>query len=360
VGDFEEGPYVLVSGEAAATHLSAFIDCHSRYVVEARYYLRQNLDILIDSLLRAFAVHGVPKQLYLDNAKVYHANALKAACCRLHINLLHRPPHDPAPGGLIERFFLSAQEGFEAEARQGGILKLNQLNRAFSAWLEIDYHQSVHSETAQTPKERYTTGLTVIRQVDLSEAHASFMRSEQRRVHRDFSDVQLDKRLYRVDPKLRGDKVDVRYDPFGILGVVHIYSLEGHYLGEGTLHHRQSGATPSMDSAPGKPKHNYLDLLVNEHEKELAAKSCGIDYRKAVHTARPWPFPEFLKTFARLMGKEGGLSAFNTGELEALKKLYNQHATLDKQRLQQAFAKAQYKTIAYVAHELRQPTLEDE
>ena len=34
------------------THLSAFIDCHSRYVVEARYYLRENLDILIDSLLR--------------------------------------------------------------------------------------------------------------------------------------------------------------------------------------------------------------------------------------------------------------------------------------------------------------------
>jgi len=77
VGDFEEGPYVLVDGEAVATYLSAFIDCHSRYVVEARYYLRQNLDILIDSLLRAWAVHGACKQLYLDNAKVYHANALK-------------------------------------------------------------------------------------------------------------------------------------------------------------------------------------------------------------------------------------------------------------------------------------------
>lgn len=359
VGDFEEGPYVLVDGDAAATHLSAFIDCHSRYVVEARYYLRQNLDILIDSLLRAFAVHGAPKQLYLDNAKVYHANALKTACCRLHINLLHRTPHDPAPGGLIERFFLSAQEGFEAEARKGDILELNHLNRAFSAWLEMDYHRIEHSEIKQTPKERYAAGLTLIRQVDLSEAHASFMRSEQRRVHRDFSDVQLDKRFYRVDPKLRGDKVEVRYDPFGILGVVQIYSLDGHYLGEGALHHRESGAMPSMDSASGKPKHNYLDLLVNDHERELAAKSCGIDYRKVVRQ-RPWPFTEFVKTFARLMGKKGGLSAFNAGELEALKKLYNQYATLDKRRLERAFAKAQYKTIVYVAYELRQPTQEDE
>lgn len=108
-GDFEEGPYVLVDGEAAPTHLSAFIDAHSRYVVEARYYRRQNLDILIDSLLRAWAVHGAPKQVYLDNAKVYHAHALQAACCRLHVELLHRPAGDPSSGGLVEKFSQTVQ-----------------------------------------------------------------------------------------------------------------------------------------------------------------------------------------------------------------------------------------------------------
>ena len=80
LGDFEDGPCVLVGDQAVTTHLSAFIDCHSRYVVEARYYLRENLDILIDSLLRAWAIHGASRELYLDNAKIYHAHALKAAC----------------------------------------------------------------------------------------------------------------------------------------------------------------------------------------------------------------------------------------------------------------------------------------
>jgi len=60
VGDFEEGPYILVGKEILPTYLCAFIDCSSRYVIEARYYLRQNLDILIDSLLRALAKHGAP------------------------------------------------------------------------------------------------------------------------------------------------------------------------------------------------------------------------------------------------------------------------------------------------------------
>lgn len=359
VGDFEEGPYVLVDGEAAPTHLCAFIDCHSRHVVEARYYLRQNLDILVDSLLRAWAVHGTPRQLYLDNAKVYHAKALKAACYRLHVDLLYRPPGDPPAGGLVERFFLTAQNGFEAEVRRGDLLELPALNRAFSAWLELDYHQAVHSETGQTPKARYESGRTAVRRVDLGEAHASFLRSEQRRVHRDFSDVQLEKRFYRVDPKLRGDKVEVRYDPFGILGTVQLYAPEdGRYLGEGVLHHREHGAKPDAGDTPPKPRHNYLDLLVGEHDRQLAAQTRGIDYRAAA-TQRPWPFVEFVKTFARLMGRKGGLSAFDAGEMERLKKLYNRDAALDRQRLERAFAKAQCKTIAHVAYELRRQPKED-
>jgi len=95
IGDFSNGPYVLVDGRTEETYLSLFIDCHSRYVVEGRYYLRQSLDILIDSLLRAWAHYGLPNELYLDNAKVYHAKALKAACYGLKIRLLHRTPGDP-------------------------------------------------------------------------------------------------------------------------------------------------------------------------------------------------------------------------------------------------------------------------
>jgi hypothetical protein len=43
VGDFEDGPYVLDGDCVRETHLSVWIDCHSRYVVEGRYYYRENL-----------------------------------------------------------------------------------------------------------------------------------------------------------------------------------------------------------------------------------------------------------------------------------------------------------------------------
>ena len=63
VGDFSEGPLVFHKERVIKSHLSIWIDCHSRYVVEGRYYFRENLDILMDSLLRAWGSHGLLKSL---------------------------------------------------------------------------------------------------------------------------------------------------------------------------------------------------------------------------------------------------------------------------------------------------------
>jgi len=175
------------------------------------------------------------------------------------MNLLHRPPRDPAPGGVIERYFETVQSQYEAEVRAGDILTLEKLNRGLSAWLEMAYHQTFHSETGQTPIERYGQGKTVIRAVDMAAVLESFMKREPRTVHRDFADVRLHNRLYRVDPKLRGDKVEVRYDPYGALDTVQLFSLDGRYLGEGVLHHRQTGAA-AAPYQPSKPQHSYTDL----------------------------------------------------------------------------------------------------
>jgi transposase InsO family protein len=353
VGDFEDGPYVLENGQVVPTYLSAFIDCHSRYVVEARYYFRQNLDVLIDSLIRALATHGAPLQLYVDRAKIYLANALRAACYRLNIKLLHRPAKDPPAGGLIERLIQTIQMQLEAEIRAGDILTLQQLNRCLSAWLAVSYHKSIHSETKQPPELRYQSGLTVIRSVDMAKVMESFMQSVARTVNKTFSDVQLDKRFYRVDSKLRGDRVQVKYDPFSSWDTVHIYSLGGQYLTTGTLHDRSSIIAAQPEQMPTKPKHSYTKLLIRQHKQMLAQQTGSIDYRKVVQP-RPWPFHEFAKTVAQLMGKKAGLTDLSAGELEALKKVYNQSLAINRQILKRAFEKALYPTVPYIIRELKQ------
>lgn len=352
IGDFEEGPYVLVGDEVLPTYLSLFIDCYSRYVVEGRYYLRQSFDILIDSLLRAWAIHGANKELYLDNAKIYHAKALKAACYSLNIKLLHRPPGDPTPGGLVERMFGTCQSQFESEVRAGDILTLDELNRGFSAYLSVVHHKRIHSETGQTPQERYEQGLTVIRHVDIEEIMQFFMKEQIRSVDKDFSDIRINNHFYRVSPKLRGDKVNVRYDPYSDMKKVWIYSLNNEYLGEGNLYNRDQSADTEKVTHSVKPKNNYIELLIQEHDKQLKEEIKGIDYRKVI-SSRAWSFVAFSQKVAKLMGRKGGLSAFNCEEYEMLKKAYNRIASLNEGMVLEAWQKAEHKTIPDIVYQLQ-------
>ncbi len=354
IGDFEDGPFVLQNGIAVTTHLSAFIDCHSRYIVEGRYYLRENLDILIDSLLRAWRGHGSSVELYLDNAKIYHAKALKRACCALATRLVYRKAGDPAPGGLIERFFLTVQTQFEAEVRAGEILTLDRLNQAFSAWLSESYHQRIHSETGQSPRDRYEQGRRYDRHVNTQEVFEYFYHRENRTVHRTFSDVQVASHFFSVDPKLRGDRVEVRYDPFHEIETVLIYSPTGEYLGIGKRHQREKTIEPPI-AQPGKPKHNYLDLLIEKHKQSLDKTSRGIDYQAVLACGqRSWPFVEFAKKLAALLGRSGGLSAFSTDELEELQKVYQRLQLLDEAMLLEAFQQANDRTIPEIVFLLQQ------
>jgi len=352
VGDFSDGPFVMEGHEVLPTYLAAFIDSHSRYMVVARYYLRENLDILIDALIRALAVHGAPLAIYVDNAKVYHSHGLKSACWRMGANLIFRKVRDPAGGGVIERFFLTTQNQFETEVRAGDILSLEQLNRKFSAWLSVSYHKSIHSEIKTTPDDQYQKSLRVIRQVNMQEILSSFHQKVSRRVNPDFSDIQLNKMFFKVDPKLRGDKVEIRYDPFSQLNTVEIYSLNGEYLGTGTLHLRQHVDILAPVPAKGKPKHNYLDLLSQKHQEQLNVDTRGIDYHK-LSRQRPWPFHEFAKTIADLLGKKGGLSDFTAQELETLKKTYNQSTQISKPLTKEAFSRTLKPELTYVIAEIK-------
>jgi transposase InsO family protein len=359
VGDFEHGPPVLHEGRAVQTRLSAWIDCHSRYVVEARYYFRENFDVLVDSLLRAWTRHGASRELYVDNAKIYQANALKLACTQLNIKLLHRPPRDPAAGGLIERFFQTAQGQLEAEIRAARRISLGDINRALSAWLEVEYHTAVHSETGQSPHERYAADTRVPRSVHLQSVMQLFLRREKRTVDVDHSDVTLNGRHFAVDPKLRGDAVEVRFDPFidnGEFQEVQLYRLDnGAYLGVGRLYQREKGHHPQPTSPAERPsiEPSYLDALESERQRRHEQqRQAGLDYHSASRR-NVWPFTSFATLTAKLLGRQGGLSSFNSDELEALRAFHARHDRVHEKLLRAAVAATEAPTIPHVLFRLQ-------
>jgi hypothetical protein len=240
--------------------------------------------------------------------------------------------------------------------RAGEILTLDKLNEALEAWLQMSYHERCNRETGQPPRIRYEAGRSFTRHVDIQRVLKYFLKREQRTVNEDFSDVQLLDLFFRVDRGLRGDKVEVRYDPFGDLESVLIYSLDGEYLGIGERHERKQGdlQSPAAPQRP-KPKYNYLDLLIEKHRETIRRQSSGIDYQAVLAQAqRRWPFRDFAKQLAAQLGRKGGLSALRTDELETLQKVYYRLSFLNQAMLEQAGARTQQPSIPEIVFHLQQ------
>jgi hypothetical protein len=197
---------------------------------------------------------------------------------------------------------------------------------------------------------RYEADKPFTRHVDLGRVLKFFLKREQRRVDPDFSDVRISGLFFRVDKELRPDKVEVRYDPFGELESVLIYSLDGEYLGTGVRHEREEGEDGGTVPAPSaKAKHNYLDLLIQKQKEAIERRASGIDYQAVLAAAdRRWPFIEFAKQLAGYLGRGGGVSAFRTDELESLQKVYQRLKFLDPALLEAACAQAQQRSIAEI------------
>ena len=355
VGDFSEGPCVFQADHVIKSHLSIWIDCHSRYVIEGRYYFRENLDILIDSLLRAWGQQGASRELYVDNAKIYHSGALRLACAQLNIQLLHRPPRDPPPGGIIERVIQTAQDQFESEIRASHTITLEELNRYFLAWLNARYHVTTHSTTGQTPLERFQEQTRFRRHVNLAEVLEFFWVRQKRTVDNEFCDVRVNSLYFAVEPALRGDKVIVSYDPFSTMDEVRLLSPGGQFLQVAKRYQREKGAHVQPQPASPQPPldHAYLKLLQERHQRQQQQEAQrGVDYHQA-QSRQTWSFSQFAGKFAKLLARAGGISSLSTQEMELLNQVHRRHSRITARLLEEAFQQAEVKTIPVIVFHLQ-------
>ena len=103
-GDIKYGPYLPIGKDGAKkqVYLSAFIDDATRYVVSAKFYEHQKVDIIEDSLRQAIMHFGKPDAIFVDNGKQYRSEWLKKACAKLGIRLLFAKPYHPEGKGYAE------------------------------------------------------------------------------------------------------------------------------------------------------------------------------------------------------------------------------------------------------------------
>ena len=272
-GDGLHGP-ILAGGAARRAVLLAFVDDHSRLLVGWRWGTGEDVFRLEAALRSGLIARGVPKAILVDRGSPFVSSQLLRACAVLGVRLIHASPRAATTKGKIERFFRTVRDQFLVEIDDG--VELAELNRLFSAWLEVVYHRRTHSETGQAPIERFdAAGAPPLPTPAL--LREAFLWSVERTVTKTAT-VSLHANSYEVDAALVGRTVELVFDPFDLTRIEVRYQHRPFGtavpLVIGRRTHPQ--AERELPPPPTGTGIDYLKLLAEQRDAEIAGHR--IDY----------------------------------------------------------------------------------
>jgi len=271
-GDGLHGPKLADS--AARAVLLAFIDDHSRMLVGWRWGTGEDVFRLEAALRSGLMARGVPNAILVDRGSAFVSSQLLRACAVLGVRLIHASPRAATTKGKIERFFRTVRDQFLVEIDDG--IELAALNRLFSAWLEVVYHRRTHSETGQTPLERFdAAGAPPLPTPAL--LREAFLWSQERTVTKTAT-VSLHSNQYEVDPALVGRKVELVFDPFDLARIEVRYQHRPMGVAVPLVigRHTHPQAKRELPPPPTSTGIDYLKLLAEQRDAELEGHR--IDY----------------------------------------------------------------------------------
>jgi putative transposase len=261
--------------------LFAFLDDHTRLVPHAQFYWNEQLPRMEDCFKRAILRYGCPLAIYVDQAKVYTAKQFDTICATLGIQRILGTPYYPEGRGKIERFFQFVQSDFLPELATSSVANLALLNESLLAWLEVVYHRKVHSETGQAPLERHRQDdAPATHSVDPSELRQAFFHRDQRKVTKTAT-FSFQGNRYRVADYLRGQTVELRYDPFDLSRIEVWFHNTFLQLAEPDRIVTTTHPDVEPDPLPAPPPEtglDYLALLRAERQRLLQQQLEGIHF----------------------------------------------------------------------------------
>ncbi|MDM5182190.1 DDE-type integrase/transposase/recombinase [Massilia sp. DJPM01] len=164
--DFHHGSRKVLnaSGDWIKPLLFGVIDDRSRLVGHLQWYVDESAASLVHGLCQAFMKRGLPRALMTDNGAAMLAEETTSGLAALGV--LHQTtlPYSPYQNAKQESFWGRVEGRLMAMLEGEATLTLDALNLATQAWVEQEYHRSVHAELKATPLQRYLEGPNVARE----------------------------------------------------------------------------------------------------------------------------------------------------------------------------------------------------
>lgn len=213
--DFHHGSRRVLTrqGEWVKPFLMCIMDDRSRLVCHLQWYLDESAQSLVHALSQALMKRGLPRSLMSDNGAAMLATETTTGLARLGIVHQTTLPYSPYQNAKQEVFWARVESRLMAMLEGEVQLGLDLLNQATQAWVEQEYHRSIHSEFDTTPLARYLASPSVSRPAPGSQAlREAFRIAVCRRLRRSDGTVSLEGRRFEIPNRFRHlQDVHLRY-----------------------------------------------------------------------------------------------------------------------------------------------------
>ena len=274
--DMLTGPWIpdpAGSGKKRRTYMYAFLDDASRLVPYGRFFFKGDLPALELVMKRSIQRFGRPKRVYYDNGMVFRSKKMAQICASLGMHrTIFTTPYRPMGHGKIEAFNRFCRARFLAELKASPIHTLEEINRAFLAWLELEYNKRKHTELGICPHERWLRDAERVKYVDEEKLRRAFLFNVDRTADKT-GVFKLHGGRYQVGWALAKKKFQVLYDPES-LELVEIFR-DGKFVQRAKPLRIAAYRAPRKvpQTCPTKtqgerPPTDYLGHLVRKHQRD--------------------------------------------------------------------------------------------
>jgi len=266
--DFHHGSHKILTGagEWVRPILLAILDDRSRLICHAQWYLQETAECLVHGLTQAFLKRGLPRALMTDNGSGMIAAETRQGLGRLSILHQRTLPYSPEQNGKQEVIWAQVEGRLLAMLEGHPDLTLALLNEATHAWVEMEYHRAVHSETNQTPLTRFMDGPTVSRPCpELQDLRLAFTASQVRTQRKSDGTISILGRRFEIPGRYRQlRRLQIRFASWDLshvwlmdessgIALDRLYPLDKARNAEGVRRPLEPPAAPAPSSSPSEP-----------------------------------------------------------------------------------------------------------
>jgi transposase InsO family protein len=187
----------------------SILDDATRFVLAALVVLSESLGAAVATFRAAAARWGLPWKFYADRGSVYDSDAFRKGLAVLGSHRINTRSRNPSAHGKIEAYHRILKKWFVIELKHQPVRDIKHLQALLDAVLDQVYHEHVHRDLKQTPREAFGNRISP-RTVSLQRLREAFLIEKTLTAHKKTGEIRVGGKLFIVPERFWGKNRQVR------------------------------------------------------------------------------------------------------------------------------------------------------